>query len=364
MNITIIIGTRPNFIKVTQFKKHAEKFGVSITIIHTGQHYDKNMSTVFFEQFGLVPDKFFTLENRTQLAQIGEIMTKLEKEFTQNRPDLVLVPGDVNSTFAAGFVANRMGIPLGHIESGLRSFDRDMPEEINRILTDEITDLYFITEPSGEKHLLEEGKKAEKIHYVGNTMIDTLVAFEDKIQQCSVMEDYELIAGEFFLVTIHRPSNVDNEEGLKKVNRILHTISEKTKCVFPIHPRTKKMLENYGLFEELASSPNIIFTEPMDYFQFQKLIADCKAILTDIGGIQEEATFRQKPCITLRNNTERPVTLDIGTNVLCKLSVKEVTGHIEKIEAGDWPKGQIPHYWDGKATQRILQAISEKFAKQ
>jgi len=359
MKISIIIGTRPNFIKVTQFKKHAAQFGHEVKIIHTGQHYDKNMSTVFFEQFGLVPDRFFQLKSKKQLQQVGEIMANLELEFTENRPDLVLVPGDVNSTFAGAYVANRMGLKIGHIESGLRSFDREMPEEINRILTDEITDIYFITEKSGVENLTKEGKDSKKIQFVGNTMIDTLVAFEEKIEACSVVQDYNLKQDDFFLVTIHRPSNVDNEEGLSKVNSILKHISKSRKVIFPIHPRTKKMMLEYGLFKDLDSSENIIFSEPMDYFQFQKLIKSCKAIITDSGGIQEEATFRQKPCITLRNNTERPITTEIGSNVLCKLSIEEVSGHIDEIEAGNWKKGEVPKFWDGAATQRIFEAINK-----
>ena len=362
MNISIIIGTRPNFIKVTQFKKHAVKYGHNIKIIHTGQHYDKNMSTVFFDQFGLVPDRFFELKSKNQMQQVGEIMANLEQEFTENRPDLVLVPGDVNSTFAGAFVANRMGIKIGHIESGLRSFDREMPEEINRILTDEITDVYFITEPSGIENLTKEGKDPKKIQYVGNTMIDTLVAFEEKIEACPVLEDFNLVENDFFLVTIHRPSNVDNVEGLRKVNHILNHISKSRKVIFPIHPRTKKMMLEYDLFSDLEASENIIFSDPMDYFQFQKLIKSCKAIVTDSGGIQEEATFRQKPCITLRNNTERPITTQIGSNVLCKLSIDDVSAHIDQIEAGNWKKGEIPKYWDGAATQRIFEAINQFFA--
>lgn len=355
--ILIIIGTRPNFIKVTQFKKVAENYpNIEIKIAHTGQHYDYKMSQVFFEQFGLQPDYFLEIGSGSPNTQIAEIMLRLEKLITNDfAPDLMIVPGDVNSTLAASLTANKMNIKLAHLESGLRSFDRTMPEEINRILTDEITDYFFITEESGVTNLTSENKKGEQF-FVGNTMIDTMVAFENEIDQAKTTEKYELEKGEFALITIHRPSNVDTKEKLQIVLDVLKHLTAKRTTVFPIHPRTQKRFEQFNLLDELNNLSNLIQTGPLSYFDFQHLIKHCKFVLTDSGGIQEETTFRQVPCLTLRDNTERPVTIDEGTNIL--ISFQEAKAEIDKIEAGDLKNGKIPKYWDGKATERIIEIIN------
>ena len=357
--ILIIIGTRPNFVKITQFKKVAKNYpDLEVKLAHTGQHYDYKMSQIFFEQFGLQPDYFLEIGAGSPNTQMAEIMLRLEKLINDTfRPDLMIVPGDVNSTLAAALTANKMGIKLAHLESGLRSQDRTMPEEINRIITDELSNHYFITEESGIKHLSSE-KKTGMQHFVGNTMIDTMLAFESEIDKSEVSSKYNLQKNEFALVTIHRPSNVDTKEKLKTVLNILEFLNKKRTIVFPVHPRTLNNIKHFGLLNRLTNLKNIIQTEPLSYFDFQQLVKNCKFVLTDSGGIQEETTYRQKPCLTLRNNTERPITVETGTNIM--ITFNQAKAEIEKIESGYFKKGNIPPLWDGKATKRIMKIIAKQ----
>ena len=358
--ILTVVGTRPNFIKITQFQKEFEKKGIEHKLLHTGQHYDTKMSDVFFKQLEInEPDYHLGIKAGSPCEQIGKIIIELEKVLLDYKPDMLLVVGDVNSTMAAAITGNKVGVPIGHIESGLRSFDRTMPEEHNRAMTDAITDHYFITEPSGTKNLLAEGKDEKRMHDVGNTMIDTLVAFEEEIQQSEVLSKYELTKNEFVLMTMHRPANVDTESSLKKIVSLLSSTTEDYKVVWPIHPRTISKATDYGLIDELKNIEGLILTDPLDYFSFQKLIADCKFVLTDSGGIQEETTFRQKPCLTLRENTERPVTITEGTNTLVSFDLDEIGALIKKITDGSYKPGTIPHHWDGRATERIAEVIRQ-----
>lgn len=362
MNVHILIGTRPNFIKVTQFKKLAKELFPSfkISVIHTGQHYDEKMADVFFRQFSLFPDYYLNITPASANKQIAEIMIKLEDLINDiGKPDVLLVPGDVNSTLAGALFANKHQIKLAHIEAGLRSFDRTMPEEFNRLLTDELSDVFFVTEPSGLKHLETEGKNPNAIHYVGNTMIDTMVAFENEIETSSILFDLKINQQKFVLMTMHRPATVDNKIELEKLISLIDYITSNYKVVFPIHPRTVKNAKEFNLYDRIKSNPNLICTEPLDYFAFQKLIKECSFILTDSGGIQEESTFRLKACLTLRPNTERPVTVDEGTNTLLPFDLDLVKKHIADIENGTYKKGLIPKYWDGKATERILKILSK-----
>ncbi|MFT5513157.1 MAG: UDP-N-acetylglucosamine 2-epimerase (non-hydrolyzing) [Bacteroidia bacterium] len=359
--VGIVVGTRPNFIKITQFEKVFKTYGdlFDFKLIHTGQHYDVNMSDVFFEQFNLRrPDVFLETKGLSPVVQIGEIISQLGTFLEDWQPDILITPGDVNSTLAASIAANKTGTKLAHLESGLRSFDRTMPEEINRLLTDEITDEYFVTEQSGLDHLREE-KATGRVHFVGNTMIDTLVAFEDDIQRSTILEDYNLEQQGFVLMTMHRPANVDTKENLQKLIHILNHATKTYKIVFPIHPRTRKSLENYGLSHQIESNEKIILTPPLDYFAFQRLTATCKFVLTDSGGIQEETTFRQVPCLTLRPNTERPSTIDVGTNTLVPFETDVVTSYIDQITNGTYKQGLVPELWDGKATERIVKILSD-----
>ena len=359
--ILIVVGTRPNFIKVTQFKKIAAAvLSLEFKIVHTGQHYDAKMADVFFEQFDLQPDYFLNISQGSANSQMAQIMVKLE-ELIENtyKPDLLIVVGDVNSTFAAALTANKLNIKIAHLESGLRSFDSSMPEEHNRVLTDAITDYFFITEPSGMDNLIHEGKNKEKLFYVGNTMIDTMVAFEQQIQNSDIESQLHIKAKEYILMTMHRPATVDNKEGLLRLIELIDRISETNIIIFPIHPRTLKNIDGMGLLQQFKNNKQLILTDPLDYFAFQKLILDAKFILTDSGGIQEESTFRKVPCLTLRPNTERPVTITIGTNTLVPFDIPFILGFISQIENGAYKQGKVPEHWDGKSTQRIIKIISE-----
>lgn len=358
--ILTVVGTRPNFIKVTQFNRYLNQpeKGLIHKIVHTGQHYDDKMSKVFFEQFGLTPDFWLNVEAGTPVVQIAKIMMGLEEVMLAYQPDLVLVVGDVNSTFAAALTANKMGIKIGHIESGLRSYDKTMPEEHNRILTDTITDFFFITEPSGLQHLRAEGKKPEQLFYVGNTMIDTLVAFESQIDENQVLVELGLSPNAFVLMTMHRPATVDSREGLEKLLEVMELITANRQLVFPIHPRTQNNFQKFGLWERLTHLKHLVLAPPLDYFAFQKLTKECKYVITDSGGIQEETTFRRVPCITLRPNTERPITVTEGTNTLASFDLAEISQLITQIEQDTYKQGKIPAFWDGKATERIAQLIA------
>lgn len=357
--LLLVVGTRPNFIKIVQFKHYAALYAFDLRIVHTGQHYDENLSEVFFRQFGIAPDYFLDIKSSSPEMQLNTIKARLNHLINNTfKPDLLLVVGDVNSTRAAAETGQILNIPIAHIESGLRSFDQSMPEEINRIVTDNLSDYFFITEQSGYDNLIEEGKKESQLFFVGNTMIDTLVAFDEKIATNPILEELKITPRTFILITIHRPSNVDTLKDLKKIVDLLLWIAAKTSIVFPMHPRTKKQLAAFKLDTVLAANSNIIITEPLDYFAFQQLIASCKYIITDSGGIQEEATYRQKPCITIRPNTERPSTVTIGTNTLVSPDITAIQEIINSIETHNYKEGKIPPMWDGKATSRIFEILN------
>jgi UDP-N-acetylglucosamine 2-epimerase (non-hydrolysing) len=362
--ILIVVGTRPNFIKVTQFKKVNEQLGspFDIKVVHTGQHYDDKMADVFFRQFELTPDYFLNIPAESANTQMAEIMLRLEKVVREFNPSLIMVVGDVNSTFAAALTANKMEVKLAHIESGLRSTDRTMPEEINRILTDEISDYFFVTEQDGIDNLVSEKKSKDNIFFVGNTMIDTLVAFENKIRDNDILKKLKISKSDYALMTMHRPATVDHKEGLTNLIEIIEFITNDMHLVFPIHPRTTSKLTSFGLMNRIKSNKKLILTEPLDYFSFQKLTAESKFVITDSGGIQEETTFRQIPCLTLRPNTERPSTITIGTNELVPFVATTVKEKIEAIKESKHKKGAIPPLWDGDSTRRILTKCMELFA--
>ncbi len=352
--IYILVGTRPNFIKITRFKEIGIQKNIEVKVIHTGQHFDNDMANVFFDQFDLRPDYFLNVGGLSQSSQIANIIIKLEKLMNEiGNPDLFIVPGDVNSTLAGAVVVNKLGIKLAHLESGLRSFDRSMPEEHNRVVTDNLADICFVTEPSGIENLKSERIKA-KIFNVGNTMIDTIVFFESQINSSNIINDLALNEKDFFLCTFHRPSNVDNRDCLLKLIELIKNISKKGKVVFPLHPRTKNNLMNFNLFKKIDSVSNLALISPLGYFDFQKLIKNAKLVITDSGGIQEETTFRKVPCLTIRNNTERPITIEQGTNTLLPFDLNAIQICIEEVLQGEYKKGVIPKYWDGKSTKRIF----------
>lgn len=357
--ILVVVGTRPNFIKVTQFPTEIKKQpGLDCKIVHTGQHFDRNMSDVFFEQFRLQPDIFLNVEAGSPVSQMADIMKALEKTVIEYKPDLMIVPGDVNSTLAGALVANKMNLPLAHLESGLRSSDRSMPEEFNRVLTDDMSDYFFVTEQSGYDHLISEGKNKDRIYFVGNTMIDTLVAYSNDIDNSTILKKLELTPKKYLLMTMHRPGTVDSLDGLTKLNTLIKNITGKYNLVFPAHPRTIHNLEKFGLLNELKQNKKLILSEPLDYFSFQKLVKDSLMVITDSGGIQEESTFLGVPCLTLRPNTERPVTVTLGTNELIPFDEKLIESRIESVENGRYKKGIVPPMWDGKATERILKIVA------
>jgi UDP-N-acetylglucosamine 2-epimerase (non-hydrolysing) len=360
--ILVVIGTRPNFIKVTQFKKIASQYkNIELKIVHTGQHFDEKMADVFFTQFNLTPDFYLNITTTASAnTQIAEIMIKLEKlikdEFT---PDLMMVVGDVNSTVAAALTANKLNIRIAHVESGLRSYDKTMPEEHNRVITDNITNYFLVTEQSGWDNLINDGINKEDVFFVGNTMIDTMVAFNANIEQSPILNSLGLEIKKYVLITMHRPATVDTKEGLQKLLDLILHISKSYKIVFPVHPRTLKNIENFDLKAQFEQISELIFTQPLDYFAFQKLIKYSKFILTDSGGIQEESTFLQVPCLTLRPNTERPVTCSEGTNTLIPFDLEIIKNYLQQIEDGSYKKGTIPKFWDGKATERIFENLTK-----
>lgn len=352
MKILTCVGTRPNFIKVTRLRSSFAAKGIhDFKLLHTGQHFDKNMSQIFFDDLKLQePDYYLHASGKSQVELIADIMVKAEKVMLEYQADWVLTPGDVNSTLACAIVANRLGFKLAHIESGLRSFDNTMPEEINRLMVDSISDLLLVSENSGLENLQQEGKDAKKIVHVGNTMIDSLVKFTEQIDGMKTLETLGISAKKYGLITLHRPSNVDSKERLDKIMTLLNKIAVDIPLLFPIHPRTRKKIDLSKLHD------NIKVCDPMGYLDFLKVVKNAKFVFTDSGGIQEETTFLQIPCLTLRPNTERPSTIIEGTNELVDLR-DDIEGKVLQILRGDWKKGQIPKYWDGKASERIVAAI-------
>jgi len=359
--IMVVVGTRPNFIKITQFEKELSKYPAEFEffLVHTNQHYDKNMSDVFFSQLNIKNPISLNISPSTPANQIGQTIIELEKTIDSIKPDALIVVGDVNSTLAGAIVGNKTHTRLFHLESGLRSYDNEMPEEINRLITDLIADDFFVTEQSGYDNLIEAGKDKNNIHFVGNTMIDTLVAFDPLIQKDHILEELGIEEKTYVLMTMHRPSNVDTKERLQILLDIIKKVSEKSYLVLPIHPRTKNSFIKHGLMDELTLNKKVIITEALNYLSFQKLISSCKYVLTDSGGIQEETTYRQVPCLTLRENTERPSTITIGSNELVEYNYNAVAERINEIENGTFKKGEIPPLWDGKATQRIVEVFRQ-----
>lgn len=371
--ILSVVGARPNFMKIAPIARAIKNFpNLSHYIVHTGQHYDAKMSDAFFEDLEIPnPDFFLGVGSGSHAEQTANIMLKFEKILIDLKPDLVLVVGDVNSTLACSITAVKMGIKVAHIESGLRSYDRDMPEEINRMVTDSISDYYFITEKSGYENLLTEGKNADSLFWIGNTMIDTLVfhlpkantlKYNDIIKDNLIDKFKEIdTIKDFVLVTLHRPSNVDDKEQLSMLFSILNDYSTKYTFVLPLHPRTYKNLQNFGILEELniLSNPNIILIEPLSYLKFVNVMNNSLFVLTDSGGIQEETTYLKKLCITLRTTTERPITTEIGSNVLINPTKENIENILNSNISELKPNREIPVFWDGLASDRICTILDK-----
>lgn len=366
MKILNIVGARPNFMKVAPlhraFKAHSKI--TSSKVLHTGQHYDEKMSDIFFNQLGLPkPHYYLGIGGGSHTWTTAHIMLKFEEILKEEMPDLVLVVGDVNSTVACSLVAVKMGIPCVHVEAGLRSGDRKMPEEINRIITDGICDHLFVTEQSGMINLAKEGVADEKISFVGHVMIDSLVHFREKASHSGILEEIGVTPKQYVLMTMHRPHNVDNEKGLKDILSIIQHACKHRQVVFAIHPRTEARYKSHGLYDELSATKNLILLPPQGYFEFLKLMDNAELIITDSGGIQEETTYLQVPCMTFRDTTERPITVELGTNFLMQDLNPETVGiQMEAILDGKTKKGIIPSLWDGKTAERIANILAEKYA--
>lgn len=365
MKILSIVGARPNFMKVAPLHRAFVEAGIESKIVHTGQHYDAKMSDVFFNQLELPkPDYFLGVGGGADTQQTAKIMLEFEPILAAEKPDVVLVVGDVNSTIACALVAVKEHVPLVHVEAGLRSGDRGMPEEINRILTDSISNQLFVTEQAGLDNLEKEGVPSEKVQFVGNVMIDSLAYYRSKADQLDLPASLGLTPKQYVLMTMHRPSNVDVEVGLRAILDIVKNTAALRPVVFPVHPRTLNNMERFGLLNELKSLTNITILEPQGYLEFLNLMSHAELIITDSGGIQEETTYLQVPCITFRASTERPVTVELGTNyLLSDLDPKSVHDLVQNILNGQAKQGTIPPLWDGHAAERIAEILQEKYGK-
>ena len=357
MKIVGVVGARPNFVKIAPILAELGEYPyVSTTLVHTGQHYDAKMSDSFFANLEIPrPDVNLKVQSPGAVTQIAEIMTRLEPVLESVRPDMVVVVGDVNSTVAAAVTAVKLGLPVAHVEAGLRSFDRAMPEEVNRLLTDSISDLLFTTEPAANENLAREGMLPDKVHFVGNVMIDTLFRYRERAAQSDVLDRLGLEPGAYAALTLHRPSNVDDAGTLGMLLEGIALVQAEIPVVFPVHPRTRRHLEALGAM--LPPMPALRLAEPMPYLDFVNLMANARCVMTDSGGIQEETTALRIPCLTLRQNTERPITVTRGTNRIVGTSPDAIYACWREVAEGKWPKGDLPELWDGKAAARVVRVI-------
>jgi UDP-N-acetylglucosamine 2-epimerase (non-hydrolysing) len=357
MRLAAVVGARPNFVKIAPILAELRQYPeAEITLIHTGQHYDLQMSESFFANLEIPkPDVNLEARAETAIGQTAEIMRRLEPVLLERRPDWVVVVGDVNSTLAAAVTAVKLGIPLAHVEAGLRSGDRTMPEEINRILTDSISDLLFTTEPVAAENLAREGVAPERVHFVGNVMIDTLFRYRERARESTILRDLGLTPGGYAALTLHRPSNVDAPEALGRMMDAIARIQAEIPVVFPVHPRTRARIAR--LAGRLEALPGLRLIEPQPYLDFVQLMASARCVLTDSGGIQEETTALRVPCLTLRENTERPITATRGTNRVVGVDPVAIFGAWREVVSGRWPAGELPELWDGKAAERIVRVL-------
>ncbi len=359
--IHLIAAARPNFMKVAPLYHELVKTEWATPIlVHTGQHYDRNMAGDIMDQLALpTPQISLGVGSGSHAEQTGNTMIAYEKVCLKNRPDLIVVVGDVNATVACALVAAKMQIPLAHLEAGLRSFDRTMPEEINRIVTDRLSDILWIPSEDARENLLREGVSEEKIEFVGNIMIDSLLMLKPAIENVKMAEQLELQQKKYGVVTIHRPSNVDEREILGTLVDAMIRLSQNVPLVFPLHPRTRKQLEGFGLFEKLKTCEGVTLLNPLPYIEFMSLVGQTAFVVTDSGGIQEETTYLGIPCVTLRENTERPITVSLGTNRLCSANVAASMSISASMEMARGAK--IPPLWDGETAQRVTQSVCKFF---
>ena len=355
MKLTIVAGARPNFMKIAPIIKVIEEHqskgrNLEYRLVHTGQHYDPNLSEAFFKDLGIpLPDVNLDVKSGSQAEQTAAIMIGFEKDLRNNPTDLVMVVGDVNSTMACTIVAKKAGVQVAHVEAGIRSGDMSMPEEINRIVTDSLTDYFFTTSKYANQNLKHVGIGDDQIFFVGNVMIDTLLQHQSNFTPPKIWHSLNLDPGSYLVMTLHRPGNVDEESQLKELIAAIIDNSRNHPIIFPVHPRTKKVLERLNI-----NYPNLHYVEPLGYFEFNYLVQHALGVLTDSGGITEETTVMHIPCITLRENTERPETCEIGTNRLVGQNKKLLIRAMDDLLNGSWPKGEVPELWDGFAANRIV----------
>lgn len=356
MKIVAVAGARPNFMKIAPLMwELRRRAGVESYLVHTGQHYDEKMSKLFFVELNIPrPDVDLEVGSGSHAVQTAEVMRRFETVVLDQKPDAVVVVGDVNSTIACALTAVKLGVPVAHVEAGLRSFDRTMPEEINRILTDAISEWLFVTEKSGLANLRHEGVPRERIHLVGNVMIDTLLACRDRAASSRVLEQMRLREGGYGVLTLHRPANVDDPEIFGRLLGAIERLAREVPLVFPVHPRTRKSLAACGA----EGIKGLVLTDPLGYLDFMKLLSHARIVLTDSGGIQEETTVLGVPCLTLRNNTERPITCEQGTNQLVGLDPERIIAAGLGVLAAATTSGRVPELWDGQAARRIVDVLT------
>lgn len=362
MQLTIVAGTRPNFIKIGPIihainRANKIKNLISYRLIHTGQHYDKKMSDAFFVDLQIPhPDANLACGGGTQAEQTAAIMIAFEKELTDNPADYVLVVGDVTSTMACTIVAKKLNTKVIHVEAGIRSFDMSMPEEINRLVTDSLTDIFFTTSEFANKNLKDAGISDDRVHFVGNVMIDSLNSNISKFIEPAIVKEHQLNIGDYFVLTLHRPSNVDVQEKLKELLEVILNNVGSSKVLFPIHPRTLRVFNSLNI-----KSNKLIIIDPLGYLEFNWLVKNSKAVVTDSGGITEETTVMGIPCLTLRENTERPETCSVGSNELVGVNPENIKNALIKLNSGNWKKSGIPELWDGKTSDRIVEILNTKY---
>jgi UDP-N-acetylglucosamine 2-epimerase (non-hydrolysing) len=361
VKIINVVGARPNFMKIAPIMEAYKAYSdITPLLVHTGQHYDQKMSDLFFRQLEIPePDLNLEVGSASRISQTAQIMQRFEPVVAQEKPDAVLVVGDVNSTVACGLVAVDAGVKLIHVEAGLRSFDRNMPEETNRILTDSISDLLFCTEQSGVDNLLREGISRQKIHLVGNVMVDTLLKNRARAEQTTILEEVGVEAGGYAVLTLHRPSNVDDTTVFGRLLDALELIQMELPIIFPVHPRTRQRLLEGVLGERVSGMSQLWQIDPLGYLEFLKLLSHAKVVLTDSGGIQEETTLLGVPCLTLRENTERPVTCELGTNRLVGTNPKVIHEAFQQIRSSSTKRVRLPDLWDGRASERLLKVLDQ-----